>query len=584
MNAASSHFSILRDRLRLGLQLPEPWRKRAFRLAAGWHLAIALMLNIFSLTLPIMMLQIYDRIIPRQAFGTLTMLILCVSVALLLEACLRGARAWLTAWTAASNEHAYTCAALERFCNTDLRQFEASGPGAHLQRLSAISRLREFYSGQTLTALIDLPFAVLFLAMIAYFGEWLVLVPLTLLIVFGLLARQAGKSLKTRLQLRSGNDDRKSNFLISTLTGIHTVKAMGMEKLLLRRFEEHQSDITRSSYLVARARGFASTLSAAFSQLSQVVTAAVGCLLVLNGNLSMGGLSACTLLAGRALQPVQRVMGTWLRLQDFTVSRDHAAAIFALPVRQRIEEPLPLPKGRLAVTNISFGFGPETPLLQNASLEAEPGEVIAITGERGAGKSTLLQVIAGVLAPQSGSVRIDGMDTALHAMADLYAHVGYLPQQGTIFKGTILENLTGFQTRDDCIAMAKHMGTELGLDAVVNLLPAGYATMLDGSTADPIPPGIKQRIALARVLTNLPAVLLFDDADRALDKEGYNCLFRLVGRFKRHRTIVMVSQDWNLLSFADKSYHLEGGRLTAVRAGATQHLSLLVPPLKAGAT
>lgn len=569
------------ERLRPGLQLPDPWRKRAFRLEPRWHLAIALMLNIFSLSLPVMMLQIYDRIIPNQAFGTLTMLIIGVGVALVLEAALRTARAWLTAWTAASNDHAHTCAALDRFCRADLRVFEASGAGAHMQRLSAIGKLREFYSGQTLTAMIDLPFAALFLVMIAYFGGVLVLVPLTLLVVFGLLARDAGGLLKRRLQGRSASDDRKSNYLISTLGGIHTAKAMSMEKPLLRLFEEHQAGVTRSSYRVAQASGLAATLSAAFSQLSQIATAAAGCLLVLKGDLSMGGLSACTLLAGRALQPVQRVMGTWLRLQDFSVAREHAAAIFALPARTREAGELPVPEGRLAVRDASFGYG-ERKLFEHVSFEAQPGEIIAITGERGAGKSTLLQVIAGVLAPQAGAVEVDGIDTSTRSMADLASHVGYLPQQAVIFKGTILENLTGFQARDDIAAMAKHVSGELGLDTIVNLLPHGYATMLDGTTADPIPPGVKQRIALARVLKNMPALLLFDDADRALDKEGYNCLFRLIGRFKQHRTIIIVSEDWNLLSFADRTYRLEGGRLRPVIADRAQHLSLLARPSRAG--
>lgn len=180
MSAASSLKLLKRslfEKLTPGLQLPEPWRRKAFKLQPAWQLAVALMLNLFSLALPVMMLQVYDRIIPHQAFQTLVVLIVCVLIALLMEACLRVARSWLTDWTAASNEHAGICAAIDRFCAVDISSFEASGPAAHMQRLGAISRLREFYSGQALTAFVDLPFAALFLLLMAYLGGWLVVVP-----------------------------------------------------------------------------------------------------------------------------------------------------------------------------------------------------------------------------------------------------------------------------------------------------------------------------------------------------------------------------------------------------------------------
>ncbi len=520
----SSGFSALRARfdwLSPSLPLPEAWQQKAFKLSAAWQLWIALMLNLLSLAVPIMMLQVYDRIIPHQAFGTLTMLIIGVTAALMLDALLRMARAWLMGWTAASNEHAGSCAAMERFVQVDMKAFDASSTGMHLQNVSALGRLREFYSGQALTALIDVPFALIFLVLIAYIGGWLVVVPLIMLGLFGMTARHAGTLLKSTLEARGVSDNRKTSYIISVLSGMHTVKGLAMEMQLLRRFEERQDDVTQASYRVAVASGVAATISAAFNQLSQIITVTVGCVLVLHGYLSMGSLSACTLLAGRCLQPVQRVMGTWLRLQDFTVARAHAESIFALPAHARDTSKIAIPQGRVSLREVVFGYEGADPVFTSVSLEAEPGEVIAISGDKGAGKSTLLQLIAGALAPQAGKVWLDDMNPATRSMAELHSHVGYLPQQATIFKGTILENMTGFKSEEEIIAISKHMGEELGLDAVVNLLPRGYATMLSGNASDPVPPGVKQRIALARVLRNMPAILLFDDADSALDKEGY---------------------------------------------------------------
>lgn len=549
---------------------------QGFQLTPRWQVGIALMLNILSLALPIMMLQVYDRIIPHQAFGTLSMLIIGVLIALTLDAALRLIRAYLIGWTAASKEHAAAKTAFTRITRSELPVFEASSTGAHMQRFNALSRLREFSSGQALTALVDLPFAAVYLLLIAYIGGILVLVPAALLGLFFLFSHHAGDWLKAALEGRAQSDDRKASYVISVLTGIHTAKALSMESMLLRGFEERQQETTESSYRVAFASGFASTLSAAFGQLSLIATAAAGCLLVINGQLTVGGLSACTLLAGRALQPVQRVLGTWLRLQDFAVAKGHAEALLSVPVQRRAATSLPRAEGHLLLENVSFGYADGEPLLSHISLEAFPGDVIAIGGEKGSGKSTLLQLIAGLLTPNEGTASVDRIITCEHSMTELRGHVGYLPQQGAIFKGTILENITGFNASEEDIFAAKEAGKLLGLDAVVDLLPKGYATVLSDSNADPVPPGVKQRIALTRILKNQPRLLLFDDADRALDKEGYNRLFRLMGSLKGQCTLIMVSHDQNLLSFADRFYTLEGGMLRNTESTGAQHLSLLV--------
>jgi ATP-binding cassette subfamily C protein LapB len=437
--------------------------------------------------------------------------------------------------------------------------------------------LREFYSGQTLTALVDMPFALVFLALIAYLGGWLAAVPVVLLTGFILFAANAGRQLKHAIETRTDADDSKASYLVSVLSGIHTAKALGMEMPLLQRFETSQKNVTIGSYDVALASGLAGTLSAGFGQLSLILTATIGSLFVIHGDLSVGGLSACTLLAGRVLQPVQRVLGTWLRLQDMSLSRRQADELLLMPAQERVDAELFAAEGRVQLQNVSFAYGDED-ILRNINLDINAGDVIAIGGEKGSGKSTLLQIIAGALTPTKGEMTVDGFNPAEYSMTELQSHIGYLPQQGTIFRGTILENLTGFANDEENIVRAKGSGAALGLDTVINLLPMGYDTRLEGTASDPLPPGVKQRVALARVLRNAPALLLFDDADRALDKEGYNRLFRLMGSLKGRCTMILVSHDQNLLSFANKFYQLQDGVLQAAPMTGAQNLSLLVPP------
>lgn len=560
------------------LPLPRDFQGKAYNVSISRQLAIAFVLNILSLALPIMMLQVYDRIIPHQSYSTLAMLIIGLTVALSFDIGLRIARSYLTSWASASHEHIASCAALSIFSKSELSSFERRSSGEHLQNLSALGKLREFYSGQAWTALIDLPFAVIFLGLIAYLGGILVLVPIALLAVFMINAMMAGKALRSSLESRSHSDDNKASFVVSVLSGVHTVKALALESFLLRRFESLQTKISNDSYNVASASGKASILSAAFGQLSLILTVTAGFYLVLHGNLSVGGLSACTLLAGRAIQPVQRVLGTWLRLQDLSVARNHAENLFSVPTQIRKYIPLQSLKaqGRVVLEDICLGMNSNTEaLLDHASLTVDPGDIIAISGDNNVSKSNLLQIIAGVLPPQLGTVRVDDINPAEHGLSEMSSLIGYLPQDGMIFRGTILENMSGFRNDDVSLEKAKEAGHELGIDKIIDLLPRGYQTMLFDTASDPIPPGVKQRVTLSRILMHKPSVLLFDQSDRALDKDGYNLLFRLIGRLKGQCTMILVTHDQNLMSFADHFYELSNGKLKSMSSSGTQNLAIL---------
>lgn len=563
------------------LPLPNDFKAKSFSVSAAQQLGIAFMLNILSLAVPIMMLQVYDRIIPHQSYDTLKMLTFGVLFTLGLDAALRIMRAWMSGWAAASSEYAASNAAMDHFARSDISAFEAASMGEHMQNLGALGKLREFYSGQALIALIDLPFALLFIALVGYIGGTLVIVPLALLTIFALCAIVSGGALKHALQKRRDSDDRKSSTIISILSGIHSVKALGMESSLMRQYEQDQHAVTHDSYHVAMASGRATILSAGFGQACLILTATVGALYVINGDLTVGSLSACILLAGRAIQPIQRALGTWLRLQDLSISRRQAQSLFDLPVRAVMPEiPNIPPVGRIKISDLGYTHSYNNmKIFRNLNLLIEPGQVVAISGEKSSGKSTLLQLMAGLLVPSSGDVTVTDLKPHHFNLSRLSDRIGYLPQEGSIFRGTILENMTGFRSDDVSIEKAKIAGAELGLDQVIDMLPYGYQTMLTDSAADPIPPGIKQRISLVRVLMHRPAVLLFDDADRALDKEGYNRLFRLMGRLKGTCTLVIVSHDQNLLSFSDQSYRLENGQLHPAVHAASNTLSILSHPL-----
>lgn len=557
------------------IPLPVFYEDHSYKISVVRQLGIAFCLNILSLALPIMMLQIYDRIIPHTSFASLYALCGMVIIALILDIGLRMIRSYLVNWSAASSEHAAHCATIELFARVDVQEFEKRAAGEHLQNINAINKLREFYSGQAWASLIDVPFVIIFLALIAYLGGALVWVPLTLLAVFFVNAAWTSNALKLALEERNKSDETKASLVVSILKSIHTVKSLSFESFLLRKFERIQSHVSKDSYLVASASGQASILSAGFGQLCLIITVTAGLFLVLNGSLSVGGLSACTLLAGRCIQPVQRVLATWLRLQDLTLSRRQAVALFSMPSMDRSKKTHYMSQGRILMEKVIHTADSGDKLLDQVSLSIEPGSIVAITGGNSTAKSALLQIIAGIVNAESGKVFIDDIQPSQHSLSELKDLIGYLPQEASIFKGSILENITGFRNDADSVQNAIEAGADLGLDQVVDFLPHGYHTHLADSVSDPIPPGIKQRISLVRVLANKPAILLFDDADRALDKTGYNLLFRLIGRLKGKTTIILITQDQNLLSFADVFFHLEQGILTTTDPSGTHNLAIL---------
>lgn len=534
-----------------------------------------LVINLLALAMPLMMLQTYDRILPNYGMGTLVLLIAGVCSAVVMEVFLRIARSYLTGWAGAVFEHKTSCSAMEHLLDCDVQAFEKQGAGAYIQKMGSISRLRSFYSGQALMTLVDLPFVLTFLALIAYIGGDLVVVPLTLFLFFCISSWLVGVRLKRQIKDQDFSDKIRYNYLIETLTGIHSIKSQGLEKLFLRRYDRLQNGISASHFKVALSNNLATSSGKLIGQIMTVSVVSYGALKVLNGDMGTGGLAACLLLSGRIMQPVQRALGLWTRFQNFFVDRTALKEIFDLPTPLRDEtKKILAPKGIIRCTNLGFRYNEDAPLLfRGLDMFLSPGQSISLMGGQGCGQTTLLHLLSGLLTPTSGNINIDGADPARVDPAVLSSHIGYLPENGTIYCGTIMENLTFFDTipEEDAMTAARF----LGITEVVSLLPNGFKTMLNDSVTDPIPPGLKQRIAIARALAPRPRIILFDNADRGLDKGGYNLVFQVLGRLKGRATMIFVSEDRNILRLADKEYFIIDGRLQETAPVDSKHFSVL---------
>ncbi|NKB48619.1 MAG: ATP-binding cassette domain-containing protein [Alphaproteobacteria bacterium] len=551
----------------------------AFRGTSWDSVGATFIINLLSLVLPLTLMQVYDRIIPNAAFSTLTLLVLGAGVAMMLEAFLQYLRALTSGWSAARFEHLEGCRAMERMLSARLSKFEEQGIGEHLENFNSLGRLKDFYSGQAMRALIDLPFALIFVAAVAYLGGWLALVTASVLILFTLTAAWLGRQLRVVLLERVTTDNRRQNFIVEVLSGIGTVKAMAMEAQMARRFERLQENCSNTNYKVAQASAYANGASTYFSYAMLFAVAATGSLLVIDGTLSVGGLAACTLLSGRAMQPLQRAMGAWTRFQDVRIARERLEKVFNLDVdtTSLAEQPKLTGQEALELDGVSFSYpGDGRPLLRDVNLRVEPGKTIAIRAEAtGSGKTTLLHLMAGVLEPTAGTVRLGSYDIADLSPATKGKTMTYLPSKGTAMKGTILENLTMF--RPHRMAVALELSRRLGLDNIAAQLPRGYETIIGDGVSDTLSQGVMQRISLVRGLATQAQFILFDEANSAIDGAGDVQMRTLLQEIRKKAGLILISHRPSLLKLADEMYELKDGQI--IRAHPTP-----TPPAPPGTT
>lgn len=523
----------------------------------------SLFLNILGLALPLALLQIYDRIIPNSSHGTLTLLLAGVGSAVVLEAVLRIARADIISWGSTQFEHRAACDAFRHVMATPADELERVGPGELIERLGGLPTVREVFSEHWTLVVCDLPFVFLFLGLIGYIGGWLVLAPASMLAVFVAFALAGHSAHHKAIGDFNQVRDRRQNFSIEIIHGIHSVKSMAMEAQMVQRYARLQEAVAGKSHRVVQVNSHALGIGGVFSQVLTLSVVVAGGLMVVDNALTVGGLSACTLLAGRALQPIQKAVGLWTRWQTAIMMRQRFATIFEMPTEPQPESPVIRPViGALELKNVRWRPAAEAEeLFQGIDLSVRPGERIAITGDNGSGKSTLIRLLHGSLAPTGGEVLLDGLPVTEYDRDHLLrSHgIGMIPQRGELLRGTILENLTMF--RRDRRRAALDLASELGLDDVVYRLAHGYHTRVGDGASDLLPRGVIQRVAVVRALVAQPRVLLFDEANAAMDGPGDERLRQHFESLSRDVTLIMVTLRPSLQKVADRVLRLDGGRL-----------------------
>ncbi|CRL16630.1 Alpha-hemolysin translocation ATP-binding protein HlyB [Phaeobacter italicus] len=514
-------------------------------------LAASLALNVAALVMPVVILLIFDRVIPFQSLDTLQMLTLFLLGSAALELILRWSRSTLLNATAEQAAVSNYRRFVDRILRANTVAFARDAAPIHLDRFAAIAQLRDHHAGQNHALLIDLPFTLLFAGMIAMIGGWLVMVPiagLTAVLVFSLLMKRAQWAL---FDQRKTLDNRRYAFLSEVLSSSQTVKANRMERQLKRRFELLEDQTVDISQRLIRFSGLAQSFGAIFGQLSVAAMGLLGAYLVIQQQIGIAEMAACMLLNGRIVQPLTKLMTLWVQSENLALSWSKLREVDALPVNSGAEEERSSFEGELTLEGVRLvneGCEGEQVIVPDLCVLA--GQTVLIEGGAAWQSQALFEVIAGQRPPAVGQVLIDGKPATSRVSERGEGALVILEPDPAILSGTLLENISAFGD-EARVSRAKDFAAQLGLEKRVHRLPMGYNTKLGTGSGFENDPVNRQLIALVRVLALRPRLLIMSEPTAVLDTAERDALSACLAGLVEKPTLLIESPDPRMKRLAE---------------------------------
>jgi PrtD family type I secretion system ABC transporter len=521
------------------------------------HLAaFSFVINLLFLAPAIFTLQVFDRVIPSNSGETLAVLLVGVGIALAILLVLDYARLRL--------QHVTGNIIDERLSPPVIQTIvEATALAPHSVRSDAIrdvGLLRNLFSANGVTALFDAPWVVVYVGVIWLFHPVLGIGAAVCAALMLVLAWLNDKFTRGTLDTLQTEGQRASRHVEGSLRNAEVLQAMGMTQRLLGHWREQQDRLLEMQTRATRTSVAFVAITKFVRQAIQVAMMSLGAYLVLTQEASAGVMIATTILLGRAVQPVEQLVGSWRTLSDARAAYRRLMEISKYFAAEKPRVTLPRPEGRISVDGVTFRPPhSDKMLLAGVSLELAPGEALAIIGPSAAGKSTLARLLTGIWLPSAGKVRLDGVDVSDWPRAELGPWIGYVPQDVELFDGTVAQNI-GRMNELDSEAVIRAAQRANAHELIVQL-PQGYDTPV-GDQGLRLSPGQRQRIALARAMYGDIRLLILDEPNSSLDSDGEMALARaLSGMRAQGVTSVIVTHRPSLIAHVDKILVLEAGRV-----------------------
>ncbi|MGK5040053.1 type I secretion system permease/ATPase [Janthinobacterium sp. GB1R12] len=525
-----------------------------------WALLGTLVLNVIGALVPFYAMAVYDRVIPNNATSSLWVLTIAVVTLTGFELALRLLRGELVETASRRMDVALSSNIFAQCLRLRAASRPASG-GTLANTVRDFESVREFFASTTLTTLGDLPFLLLFLLVIALVGGWLVLVPLAVIPILLLVAFASRAALARHVAASMQESAQRTAHLFETMNGLDTIKALGAEAWSRRKWESLTVAIAANSVETREIVSRVNYINTAVLALSGVAVVATGALLMGEHLLTLGQIIAVSMLTGRALAPVSQIAGLIIRWEQTKLSYHALNKIMEAPTDDdaaSLQAP-PL-SGRIEFRDVGFAYPNSPPLLDKLNLQIRPGERVGVIGKLGSGKSTLLRLLLNQYGPQSGSVLFDDLASTQLDPLSLRRQIGYVPQDVTLFHGTLRENieLGRSQPGDESLLDAIRLAC---LDDIITQLPNGVATEV-GERGERLSGGQRQAVAMARALLVKPPMLLLDEPSSMFDPATEQ---RLIGRLRtlKETTIVLVTHRMAMLALVDRLIVFDKGRIVA---------------------
>lgn len=524
----------------------------------------ASMINIFALVSSLFVMNVYDRVVPNNAFETLWVLAAGVTTVYCFDLILKILRSHFLDHAGRKADVKISARLFEQMMGMTMAARPASA-GVLASNMREFETIRDFFTSATMSALIDFPFIFLFIAIIAVVGGPIAFVPLLaipIVLAMGFFMQGALRKAVKESMMESAL---KNALLFETISGLETIKVQAAEGNTQRKWEELTDKSSRTSVKTKKMNSLALYFATFIQQLSSVVVVIVGVYLISEAEISMGALIACVILTGRAMAPLAQIAGLLTRLHQSRESLNQLNDLMKKPVeRPKGKHFVSMPSigGKIEFRDVLFHYPEQTvPALNHLSFAVEPGEHIGVIGAVGSGKTTIERLLINLYQPESGTVQLDGTDVRQIDPGDLRRNIGVVQQSPQLFYGSVRENITmGHEMAPDRAVMR---AAELsGVTEFLRDSQAGMDTQV-GERGESLSGGQRQAVAIARALLYDPPILILDEPTASMDPASENRLRKRLEKLGVGRTIILITHKGSMLTLVDKLILLDRGRMVA---------------------
>lgn len=527
-------------------------------------LVASFFLQILGLISPLFFQIVIDKVLVHKGLTTLEILAIGLTIVFIFDVAIGGLRTYLFAHTTSRVDAELGSKLFSHLTHLPLGYFQARRVGDSVARVRELETIREFLTSSALTVVIDLFFAIVFLVVMYVYSPTLLLVVLITLPLYALIVCVVAPLLRRKLDEKFARGAENQSFLVESVTGVETLKAMAVEPQMQARWERQLAGYVKTGFEAAMLANWGRQSIELVQKLSTVALLFFGARLVIKGSMTVGELVAFNMLASNAAGPILRLAQLAQDFQQARIAVDRLGDILNAPTEPQTSPSraaLPTVKGHVRIERVTFRYRADgREVLNDVDLEIEPGEMLGVVGPSGSGKSTLAKLIQRLHTPERGRMLVDGVDLALVDPAWLRRQVGVVLQENILFNRSVRENIAladPAMSMEHVIEAAKLAGAH----EFILELPEAYDTRIDERGGN-LSGGQRQRIAIARALAIDPKILIFDEATSALDAESEEIIQRNLKVMARGRTVIIIAHRLSAVRQADRIITLERGSVT----------------------